>query len=146
MSTQHRVTGRLTADAQARMALGGSYIVMVELQQSTPLGVDVPADKALPLVGAYQMGHGACAAIAANSKAAALRKGTLVRIWCAGIGLGYTSEDEAAIRLHGIDHVEVITPPAANPARFTARLTHEPSSALDSEAETQPAPLPEHQP
>jgi hypothetical protein len=120
MSIQHRVIGQLTSDAHARMALGGSYIVMLELQQTNiPKGQERP-----PIVAAYQLGHGASAAIAANSKAAQLRRGTRVRVWCTGIGLGYTHDDVAAIRLVGVDSVEIIEAPTLLPVAPPLELTH----------------------
>lgn len=95
--TQHQVVGTLVRNAEARMCLGGAWIVMMELRQSRP---GMP-----PIVAVHQHGQGEPARAAAHSEANRLRAGTLARIYFAGIGLGHTRDDAPAIDLRGVDAV-----------------------------------------
>lgn len=127
MTQQHRIVGRLTRDAHACAAQGGAYVVWLEMTQPEA----THADANTPIVAACQMGFGTSAVVAANSKAYTLRKGTRVRVWCIGIGLGHTRDDEAAIRLFGVDMVEVIPAPATDAGTPSPRglLTYRSTSA-----------------
>lgn len=106
---QHRVIGVVARDAQARICAGGAYVVDVEIQQARQ------ADDAR-IVARRQYGHGASAAIAAHTAAAQLRRGTPVEAWCAGIGVGYTTDDTPAIALRGVDQITPLQPASPAPA------------------------------
>jgi hypothetical protein len=94
---QHTVVGTLVRNAEARMCLGGAWIVMMELRQATPT--------APPIVAVHQHGQGEPARAAAHSEANRLRQGARARIYFTGLGLGHTRDEKPAIDLRGVDAV-----------------------------------------
>lgn len=112
MSTEHRLTAKLTSSPAACLCLGGAWIVLLELRQ---------AREREPLTGAWQFGHGESAAIAAHSAADRLRRGQVVSVYYAGLGLGHTRDQEASIELRGITSVQALDPqPPAVPRPLSA--------------------------
>lgn len=104
MQHQHRVTATLTRDPVACMAMGGAWLLLLELRQHSEPD---------PITGAWQFGHGESAAQAAHSAAYRLRRGQAVQVWYAGLGLGHTQyERRASIELRGISSVQEVADPA----------------------------------
>lgn len=107
MSTEHRLTATLTSSPAACLCLGGAWIVLLELRQ---------AREREPLTAAWQFGHGEAAAISAHSAADRLRRGQVVHIYYAGLGIGHTRDQQASIELRGVTSVQALDPqPAAEP-------------------------------
>lgn len=106
---QHHVVGVMARDAVARPCAGGAYVVDVEITVACPKGCK-------RVVGCCQHGHGADAEAAAHTAADQLRRGTPVEAWCAGIGIGYTTDDIPAIALRGVDQITPLQPASPAPA------------------------------
>lgn len=100
----HTITATLTRAAEVRMCLGGAWTLWLELtQQHEPC----------PIVAVRDYGHGESARQAAYSAATRMPRGEAVRVWCAGIGIGHTHDNRAAIALRGVDQINTLPHSAA---------------------------------
>jgi len=108
--SRHRIFGILARRAVVRRGAGdlGTYGVHVEL---------APTDtNDHPIVAARDYGHGANGARAAARACRHLRQGMRVYVHCCAIGIGHTSDAQAAIRCIGVDLIESLS----RPVDFTA--------------------------
>lgn len=100
----HRIYGVLSRDAYVARDPGGNYAVHIALRADGIVHAD-------PIVAKRDFGHDTPGALAARSSSMNLRAGCRVYVHCAGFGLGYTHADEAAIRLRGVDQIELLDVP-----------------------------------
>jgi len=111
VSPQFKATATLARDPIACKALGGAWILLLEMRQPT---------EREPITGAWQFGHGEPAAQAAHSAAARLQHGCTVAVYFTGLGLGHTRDNSASIELRGISSVQAIAADATPAPNFSA--------------------------
>jgi hypothetical protein len=101
-TAQHQVIGQLTRNAEARVCIGGAWVLMLEMRQAQG------GAKSEPIVAIKQCGSGEPARAAAHSAAARLRQGAMARVYCTAFRVGRNSERRRAIELTGVDSVQPI--------------------------------------
>jgi hypothetical protein len=121
VTPQFKATATLARDPIACRALGGAWILVLEMRQ--------PSEPE-PITGAWQFGHGEPAAQAAHSAAARLRQGHQVTVYFSGLGIGHTRDNTASIELRGISSVQALPATAPPPAPFSAANVAAKAAAL----------------